>query len=207
MRAGQVEQIVLLPKQDLVRVQFKDGKEAKVNIFPNDQEVLRTAEAHNVPLDVRNSQGEAAMTGLLVNGLLAVMVLGLLVLLFRRSANVAQKALGFGRSQARVQPEGAVAVRFDDVAGIDEAKTELQEVVTFLKEPERFTALGARIPRGVLLVGPPGTGKPCWPRPSPVKPVCRSSPFPVQSSWRCLWAWAPAVFATCSSGPKKTPPA
>ena len=58
MRAGQVEQIVLLPKQDLVRVQFKDGKEAKVNIFPNDQEVLRTAEAHNVPLDVRNSQGK-----------------------------------------------------------------------------------------------------------------------------------------------------
>jgi cell division protease FtsH len=76
MRAGQVEQLVLLPKQDLVQVQFKDGKEAKVNIFPNDQEVLRTAEANNVPLDVRNNQGEAAMTGLLVNGLLAVMVLG-----------------------------------------------------------------------------------------------------------------------------------
>ena len=64
MRAGQVEQLVLLPNQDLVQVQFKDGKTSKVNIFPNDQEVLRTAEAHNVPLDVRNSQGEAAMTGL-----------------------------------------------------------------------------------------------------------------------------------------------
>ena len=159
MRKGEVKQLELLPRQDMVLVEFQDGTRTRVNVFPNDQEILRVAEASQVPLDVQHSQGEGAMTGLLVNGTLAVLVLGLLVLLFRRSANVAQKALGFGRSKARVQPEGSVPVRFDDVAGIDEAKTELQEVVTFLKEPERFTALGAKIPRGVLLVGPPGTGK------------------------------------------------
>jgi cell division protease FtsH len=67
--------------------------------------------------------------------------------------------MNFGKSKARFQMEAKTGVMFDDVAGIEEAKEELQEVVTFLKKPERFTAVGARIPKGVLLVGPPGTGK------------------------------------------------
>jgi cell division protease FtsH len=77
----------------------------------------------------------------------------------RRSAQVANRAMGFGRSQARVRSQDDVVVRFEDVAGIQEAKEELQEVVTFLRQPESFIRLGANIPRGVLLVGPPGTGK------------------------------------------------
>ena len=72
---------------------------------------------------------------------------------------MANRALGFGRSQPRLKPQEDLQLRFEDVAGINDARLELEEVVTFLKQPEAFIRLGAKIPRGVLLVGPPGTGK------------------------------------------------
>jgi cell division protease FtsH len=83
----------------------------------------------------------------------------LMLLFLRRSSNASNQAMNFGKSRARFQMEAKTGVNFDEVAGVEEAKEELQEVVTFLKQPERFTAVGARIPKGVLLIGPPGTGK------------------------------------------------
>ncbi len=105
-------------------------------------------------------------------------LLALIMLLLRRSASSSNQALNFGRSRARFQMEAKTGVKFDDVAGITEAKEELQEVVTFLQQPEKFTAVGAKIPKGVLLVGPPGTGKTllaksyCW-----GKHLCHFSAF------------------------------
>ena len=84
---------------------------------------------------------------------------GLMWFIFSRARGAGNQALSFGRSRARLFPSTKPTATFDDVAGIDEAKQELQEVVEFLKTPEKFSSLGARIPRGVLLVGPPGTGK------------------------------------------------
>ncbi|MFN3926404.1 MAG: ATP-dependent zinc metalloprotease FtsH [Pseudanabaenaceae cyanobacterium] len=99
--------------------------------------------------------------GLLSNLVFPLALLGGLFFLFRRSSQLGGpgQAMDFGKTRARFSMDAQTGVKFDDVAGIEEAKEELQEIVTFLKKPERFTAVGARIPKGVLLVGPPGTGK------------------------------------------------
>ena len=157
--SGSVKELVLVPARRQVIVTYRDGKQITVPVLANDQQILRVAEASGTPLNVKDVRQEQALAGLAGNLALIVLIVVGLSLLLRRSAQAANKAMGFGRSQARTSPQDEITVRFEDVAGIGEAKEELQEVVTFLKQPETFIKLGARIPRGVLLIGPPGTGK------------------------------------------------
>ena len=101
-----------------------------------------------------------AFFGLLLSMLFPILLIGVFLwFMFRQAQGSNNQAMSFGRSRARMFVGNKTVVTFNDVAGVDEAKTELQEVVEFLKYPEKFNSLGARIPRGVLLVGPPGTGK------------------------------------------------
>jgi cell division protease FtsH len=159
LQAGRVRELELSPARREVSVRYANGQTAQISVFHNDQTLLQTAQQARVPLNVRDNRQEAATASFVANGVLVLLLLLGLGLLLRRSAQMANRALGFGRTQARVQEDVSAPVRFEDVAGIAEAKQELQEVVTFLRAPERYTAVGARIPKGVLLVGPPGTGK------------------------------------------------
>jgi cell division protease FtsH len=134
----------------------------RVDLPGNTPELISRLRAKDVNFDSHPPRNDGAIWGLLGNLIFPILLIGGLFFLFRRSSNVPGgpgQAMNFGKSRARFQMEAKTGVMFDDVAGIEEAKEELQEVVTFLKKPERFTAVGARIPKGVLLVGPPGTGK------------------------------------------------
>lgn len=105
------------------------------------------------------SSSGATITALLINLLPVIIIVGVLIFLLRSAQGQGNQALGFGKSSARLYGNEKEVVKFGDVAGNDEAKVDLQEVVEFLKFPKKFQAVGARIPKGVLLVGPPGTGK------------------------------------------------
>ena len=145
-----------------------DGNRYKLDALPNDPTLLDTLTKHKVDVTVLPAQ-QAAASGDLVRSLIfPALLFGGLFLLSRRGGQDGGMGGGMGgmggpmdlgRSGAKVQMQPDTGVTFEDVVGVDGAKTELEEVVQFLKESERFTELGARIPRGLILEGPPGTGK------------------------------------------------
>ncbi|MGK7895351.1 MAG: ATP-dependent zinc metalloprotease FtsH [Xenococcus sp. (in: cyanobacteria)] len=130
-----------------------------VKLFDRNPDLSSRIIRSGAKLEAKPSVDRSAVTSILINLLIIFLLLTALVMIIKRSASASGQAFNFAKSRARFQMEAKTGVQFDDVAGIEEAKEELQEVVTFLKEPEKFTALGAKIPRGMLLIGPPGTGK------------------------------------------------
>nr|YP_009589109.1 cell division protein [Corallina ferreyrae]QBL75625.1 cell division protein [Corallina ferreyrae] len=134
----------------------------RVELPASAPELITQLRNKNVDLDAHPPKNNGAIWNLLGNLFFPLLLISGLALLFRRSNSNnggPGQAMSFGKSKALFQMEAKTGIVFDDVAGVDEAKEEFQEVVTFLKQPECFTAVGAKIPKGVLLVGPPGTGK------------------------------------------------
>ena len=159
VQANEVSRVLIAPDRGTAQVVENDGRRAIVNLAP-DKDLLKLLTDHNVDIAVQPSREPAAWQSAIGSLIFPLLLLGGLFFLLRRAqSGGGNPAMSFGKSKARVQMEPQTQVTFGDVAGIEGAKLELTEVVDFLKNPDRFTAVGAKIPKGVLLVGPPGTGK------------------------------------------------
>ena len=160
---GEVKKVELDQAEQTARVylvgQKPDTLPLQVRLLDQNAELINKLKEKNVDFGEVSSAGNRAAVGLLINLMWILPLVALMLLFLRRSANASNQAMSFGKSRARFQMEAKTGVKFNDVAGVKEAKEELEEVVTFLKLPEKFTAVGAKIPKGVLLIGPPGTGK------------------------------------------------
>ncbi|MDF5719319.1 MAG: ATP-dependent zinc metalloprotease FtsH [Rhizonema sp. PD37] len=164
---GEVKKVELDESEQIAKVYLNSPKDSpksdqqpvQVRLLDQNTELINKLREHKVDFEAVPTGNSRAAVTLLFNLLWIIPLVALMLLFLRRSTNASSQAMNFGKTRARFQMEAKTGVKFEDVAGIEEAKEELQEVVTFLKQPEKFTSVGARIPKGVLLVGPPGTGK------------------------------------------------
>src|SRR5512143_212322 len=154
---GRVRDVVIQGPE--IRGTFANGTSFQT-YAPNDPGLVQKLYAKGVSITARPQQDNVPwFVSLLVSWLPFIALIGVWIFLSRQMQGAGGKALGFGKSRAKLLTEAHGRVTFEDVAGVDEAKQDLQEIVEFLRDPGKFQRLGGRIPRGVLLVGPPGTGK------------------------------------------------
>lgn len=157
--SGQIQSVVVYEQEHQLIASPREGNRFKVNIPIDDQNLVSVLKHQNIDtkFHAQESNWWISLFSPFLIPLLIVVVLWIFVI--RQAQSGSSQALAFGKSKAKMLVENRPKVTFDDVAGADEAKQELEEIVDFLKAPDKYQALGAKIPKGVLLVGPPGTGK------------------------------------------------
>ena len=154
---GRVTDVVI--QGNTIKGHFSDGRTFGT-YAPSDPGLVDRLKEGGVRISAAPpEEGMSGLLGILISWFPMLLFIGVWIFFMRQMQGGGGKAMGFGKSRARLLTEKVGRVTFDDVAGIDEAKTELEEIVEFLKDPQRFQRLGGKIPKGCLLVGPPGTGK------------------------------------------------
>lgn len=144
---------------DVITGQYTKSTDSFKTIAPNDDGLIENLRGHEVEISVKQPDEQPLYMLLLVNALPVIILIAIWIFFMRQVQIGAGKGMSFGKSKAKLLTESQQKVTFEDVAGIDEARQELEEIIEFLKDPKKFTRLGGRIPKGVLLVGAPGTGK------------------------------------------------
>jgi len=160
VEAGDVKEVLFVPKSRAIEGKLSNGTKFKVN-YPSDQSQIALEERlreHNVLFDSKGT-GDSPWWSILGYVLPFVIFFGFWIFLMNQMQGGGSKVMSFGKSRAKRMAPDSPKITFKDVAGVDEAVEELQEIKEFLENPKKFQALGARIPKGVLLYGPPGTGK------------------------------------------------
>jgi cell division protease FtsH len=159
VKAGNINEVLV--QGNRYSGQFADKSRSFTTLGPNNQtEVIKELEAQGIKINVRTPDEDVpSVLSLLASWFPILLMIGVWVFFMRQMQSGGGRAMGFGKSKAKLLTERHGRVTFEDVAGVDEAKVDLQEIVEFLRDPQKFQRLGGRIPRGCLLVGPPGTGK------------------------------------------------
>jgi cell division protease FtsH len=153
---GEVQEVVIQGHN--IQGKYKNGERFRT-FAPNDPELVKSLREKNVKIAAKPEDESPWYMVLLLNWFPMLLLIGVWIFFMRQMQVGGGKAMSFGKSRAKLLTENQHRVTFSDVAGVDEAKDDLQEIIAFLKDPKKFTKLGGRIPKGCLLVGPPGTGK------------------------------------------------
>ena len=153
---GKVAEVIIQGQELFVT----DSNRNRFKVFaPQDADLIKILRAKGVMIKAKPPAESPWYMSVLISWFPMIVLIGVWIFFMRQMQSGGGKALSFGKSKARLMSDQQTKVTFEDVAGIDEAKEELGEIVEFLRDPKKFTRLGGRIPKGVLLMGPPGTGK------------------------------------------------